>query len=137
MANPQLVFEIDWDGKHYTFDADKDLTVSRLRQIKSWFPDLCNLMQVVLQFRLQDADAAMCVLWVMKAKAGEMGLDARRMEDFAVGEFHNAISVLDAGRICTHCDGRGWNPPEAEEVPLGPGPTSEPRSDTSEETPTV
>jgi hypothetical protein len=90
-----LCWRVPYDGKEYEFNAHQDLTVGRLRQIKAWFGnELGRWSPFILALGEGDPDAAACVVWICRTKAGEKNVpEPRFMTDFAVGSFLQAMEV--------------------------------------------
>lgn len=87
-----------WDApREYTFEPQKLLTLSALRQIKAWFgPDLGRYLAFIQQFAQGDPDAAVCALWLARKAAGEPEVpEPLRMPDFAMGEFYAGFEPGD------------------------------------------
>lgn len=78
-----------YGGREYEFWPEKDLTVSRLRLIESWFPELDGYLTFIEAAAMGDPDALASVIWIARNKAGDTGVPEPRRErfpDFKVGE---------------------------------------------------
>lgn len=141
-------YTMEIDGEQYEFNDDTDLTLSVLRHIKNWFPQLGTYSDFRLAYLRGDPDALCCVRWIVLRRAGKNPVEPNRSADFALGEFMNSWLGED-NAPCIHCGGvddgskrlpgRGWNPknPDPEPEPERPTgvPTQGPTPDTSTATP--
>ena len=111
---------IHWQDRDYEFDPPKDLTLSRLRLIKSWFPGIGTYLRFVTSYGDGDPDALACVMWLIKTKAGESCPEPVSMTDFAAGDFWIAIGAALAETVAAaakEASGAGMDPTEG---PSGP-----------------
>lgn len=141
-------YTMEIDGEKFSFNDDEDLTLTALRQVKSWYPDLGSYTAFRLAYLRGDPDALACVRWMVLRKAGKTSApEPRAMGDFPLGEFMNSWLSEDYD-TCTHCGGvddglnrmpgRGWNPKPGvgDEAVADPTATGSPTPDSLTETPT-
>ena len=145
------MFDLEIEGMPYEFDDDRDLTLSAMRHIKKWFPELGDFTSFRLGYLRGDPDALACVRWIVLGKAGvQPNPPPTNPADFSLGDFMRSFVSHDI-TPCEHCggvddgvrrvQGRGWNPVEEDEPepdPLVQAPVTSPApvpSDTPEETP--
>lgn len=138
-------FTIQIDGEAHTWCDSTDLTMSALRHVKEWFPNLGTYRAFQAAYMAGDPDALACIRWIVLNKAGKNPPEPRRMTDFSLGEFMDSFlaEVHDPCLACGGRDeaglriaGRGWNPrpgtDEEEPDPTeGPADTREPPSSDS------
>ena len=100
----------EWsEPRTYMFDPQKELTVSRLRQIKEWYgPEIGRYLAFIQAFAQGDPEAALAALWIVRMSAGEQGVpEPNQMPDFSMGDFY--AEFIPAGEE-----------PEAEQDPTQP-----------------
>lgn len=90
-----LRWKLQFDGKEYEFNAHRDLTIVRLRQMKAWFGlELGRWSPFILALGQGDPDAVACVVWIVRTKAGEKNVpEPRLMMDFPVGTFMKELET--------------------------------------------
>ena len=64
------LWRITYSGKEYEFNP-QSLTVSQLRKIKQWFPELGTWSRFFGAFVSGDPEAFLCSVWVCRRNAGE------------------------------------------------------------------
>lgn len=82
-------WNIEFNDRIYSFDPNKDITLSTLRHAKGWYgAELASYTKFMNAFGEGDPDALAMVIWTVRKKAGESNVpEPQFMEDFAVGEF--------------------------------------------------
>lgn len=125
--------QIEWEGKFYDYDAERDLTVSRLRHIKSWYPEMGGYLRFVSACAYGEPDAYACLLWILRKTAGESTQEPMQM-DFSVLAFRNALDAaaeVEAKRLGVAAE------VDPTVGPTGPSPDqTTPEQESSEPTPT-
>ena len=135
MARDQT-YTLEIDGVQYEFNNDADITLSALRQIKAWFPNLGTYSAFRNGYLLGDPDALACIRWIIRRRENvKPNPEPTNPEDFSLGDFMNTF-IYDINIPCEACGGsvkdrrigRGWNfrEEEAEEVPLDLPPATSP-----------
>lgn len=88
-------WNFEHNGNHYTFDGNHDLTLSSLRKIKEWYPELGSYLRFLNGLGEGDPNAFACMIWIGRRKAGEANApEPQGMEDFALGEFYDSLEVV-------------------------------------------
>ena len=140
-----LTYTLEIDGKQFTFNDDKDITLANLRQIKAWFPDLGSYGAFRVAYLQGDPDALACIRWVVRGRNKiTPNPEPLNPDDFALGDFMNSF-VFSINTPCEACGGsikdrragRGWNPsPQAEEAvdPTDQAPAGSPENGSGEST---
>ena len=81
----QIVLDLP-EGER-NFDPSSQLTVSVLRHIKGWYPDLARALTLIQRVSLGDPRAARCAIWIVRRAEGTPGLvEPSRLPDFPVGK---------------------------------------------------
>lgn len=74
-----------YESNDYVIDVGRDLTFSRMRHIKQWFPQLGSINQVVIGLVNGDPEAWACAIWAARKAAGETDVpEPHRMKDFPI-----------------------------------------------------
>lgn len=141
-------YSMEIDGEQYEFNDDRDLTLSALRHIKQWYPELGTYNSFRLAYLNGDPDALACVRWIVLRGAGKPNVpEPKASGNFSLGDFMNSW-LSDVNEPCEHCGGvndggvrrpgRGWNPvSEPEPVEANPTtPDTSPMTDSTPVTPT-
>lgn len=83
---PESVFT--FQNKEYNFTPEKDLGISELRHIRSWYGlPLGTYNGLTNAAVMGDPDALACIIWVAQKKAGVKNVrDPMHLPDFSVGE---------------------------------------------------
>ncbi|GAC1530894.1 MAG: hypothetical protein NVS3B1_23570 [Marmoricola sp.] len=88
-----IIWSAKFKGTSYEVTT-RDLTVTRLRQLKSWFgADYGAYLPLIMLLKQGDIDALTAVLWIAQGKAGEKVTEPRSM-DFNLDDFE-AIEIPD------------------------------------------
>jgi hypothetical protein len=113
------------DGQRYDFNDDVDLTLSVLRKVGTWFPQLRTYNDFRLAYLQGHPDALACVRWIVLKREGKPVQEPQQMADFPLGEFMNSW-IAKNYEPCLHCGGiddgirrlpgRGWNEVPSKEV---------------------
>jgi hypothetical protein len=120
------------DEKDYVFVPKTDVTVSALRQIKAWFPDIGRYIQFYSAFLEGDPDAALCALWIARKKAGETEVpEPNKLGDFAIGGFYEAIGDEDEDEESDPTSGAATPTPSSTRTPTSSESATSDRSPTS------
>ncbi len=94
MADAQL-WKITYGGKEYEFNPHA-LTLSQLRHVKAWYPDLGTWTRFFAGFVSGDPDAFACAVWVCRKNEGEQNVpEPNRMDDVAVWESFDPIEAQE------------------------------------------
>lgn len=141
---PDALFKMKFDtvpewGEEGEFELTR-LTVSQLRQFKTWFKNdetYGQRLPIILKSFNEDAEAVMCLVWACRKENGLPVLEPNRMPDFDPAE----VFVRTPRVPCPHCNGSGIDPAsieETEEVPKASESDTKTstRSGSTEETPT-
>jgi hypothetical protein len=90
------VWLLKFKDREYRFDPQQQLTMGRLRQIKSWYGvELGRYLSFLQAFSQLDPDAVACAIWVCRKAEGESNVpEPTRMEDFALGEALMAVESV-------------------------------------------
>lgn len=79
-----------WKSRYKGVDYEvttRDLTVSRLRQMKQWFGAEYGKYTPFITLLVEgDVDALACVVWIAQSKAGEKPQEPRNL-DFSIEDF--------------------------------------------------
>lgn len=80
-------WQFTYNDKDYTLDVGRDFTFARMRQVKSWFPQLGSVNQMVIGLVNGDPEAWACAVWCARKSAGEADVqEPNRMRDFNLWE---------------------------------------------------
>ena len=85
-----------YNGEEYSFSPERDIGISELRHIKSWFSDLGDYQAFVTAASLGDPDALACLIWIAQRKAGVKKVrEPISFPDFSIGEVMGSFVSID------------------------------------------
>ena len=92
-----LRWRLSYDGHEYTFDAERDITVSGLRKIKEWYgPELGRNLSFQNALLQQDPEAVLCAVWLARRAAGEANIpEPNQMDDAPMNDLIQFIQPGD------------------------------------------
>lgn len=89
-------WKFTFQGTDYVFDVMRDLTASRVRQLKVWYgPEIGRVQPFIVAMIQGDPDAWACAIWCARKQAGEVNVPEPKDIDFSIWELMSSDQEED------------------------------------------